>query len=73
MPVYIYDRLDEPTRAVLEAKLAAAHQTLSGCTYSLMTNWLPRFHVSHTFVHLTDPDALIANVEPSGMLQYARS
>ena len=81
MPIYIYDRLDEPTRAMLEENLAyaeggdicvtfatgmaaisgalgsalrqgqevLAHQTLYGCTYSLMTNWLPRFGMQARF------------------------
>ena len=75
IPIYIYDRLDEPTRSMLEENLAYAHggeicvtfasgmagisaalgaalrqgqevvshRIVYGCTYSLMTNWLPRF------------------------------
>ncbi len=75
--VFIYERLDEPVRAMLEERLAAAegapvcvafasgmgaisaaithrlragdevvaHPTLYGCTYSLLTNWLPRLGV----------------------------
>jgi methionine-gamma-lyase len=85
-PIYIYDRLDEPTRSMLEAALAhaegaeagvcfstgmaaisaalgvlvragdriVAHRTLYGCTYSLMTNWLPRFGVTTTMTDLRD-------------------
>jgi methionine-gamma-lyase len=88
-PIYIYDRLDEPTRGMLEDNLAEAeggetavtfasgmgavaaallvllragdtvlaHQRLYGCTYSLMTNWLPRFGVRTHFVDMTDLDA----------------
>lgn len=76
-PIFIYDRLDEPSRSMLEDNLALAeegetavcfatgmsaisaaicvlakagdtvltHRTLYGCTYSLLTNWLPRFGI----------------------------
>jgi cystathionine beta-lyase/cystathionine gamma-synthase len=89
-PIYIYDRLDEPSRGMLEENLAAAeggeacvtfatgmaaisaalgvlvkagdsivaHHTVYGCTYSLLTNWLPRFGVKTHFIDLTDLDAL---------------
>jgi methionine-gamma-lyase len=89
-PIYIYDRLEEPTRAMLEDNLAAAeagetaltfasgmaaisaalgalckagdhilaHRVLYGCTYSLMTNWLPRFGIRVSFENFTDLDAL---------------
>ncbi len=75
--IFIYERLDEPVRAMLEERLAAAesgemgicfasgmaaissaivhrlragdeviaHPTLYGCTYSLLTNWLPRLGI----------------------------
>ena len=90
VPIYIYDRLDEPTRGMLEENLAAAeggetavcfatgmaaisavfgitvkqqeeivaHHVLYGCTYSLLTNWLPRFGIHTRFVDLTNPDSL---------------
>lgn len=102
VPIYIYDRLDEPTRAMLEENLAAAecgetavcfasgmaaisaalcvlartdrhivaHQTLYGCTYSLVTNWLPRFRVAHTLVDLTDPDTVSGAVRPETRVVY---
>jgi cystathionine beta-lyase/cystathionine gamma-synthase len=86
VPIYIYDRLDEPTRGMLEEHLAyaeggetavtfatgmaaisaalgitnkagteiVAHHTLYGCTYSLMTNWLPRFGITTKFADLRD-------------------
>lgn len=86
-PIYIYDRLDEPTRSMLEDSLAVveggamgvafstgmgaisaaigmlvkrgdrvvAHQTLYGCTYSLLTNWMPRFGVETRYVNMLDP------------------
>lgn len=90
VPIYIYDRLDEPTRGMLEENLAyaeggetavcfatgmaaisaalgvtvknreeiVAHQVLYGCTYSLLTHWLPRTGVHTRFVDLTKPEAL---------------
>ena len=86
IPIYIYDRLDEPTRGMLEENLAyaeggetavafatgmaaisaalgvtckagaeiVAHHTLYGCTYSLITNWLPRFGINTKFADLRD-------------------
>ena len=86
IPIYIYDRLDEPTRGMLEENLAyaeggeisvtfatgmaaisaalgvtckagaeiVAHHTLYGCTYSLLTNWLPRFGITTKFADLRD-------------------
>lgn len=90
VPIYIYDRLDEPTRGMLEENLAhaeggdtavcfatgmaaisaalgvsvknreeiIAHQVLYGCTYSLLTHWLPRTGVHTRFVDLTRSEAL---------------
>ncbi|HZE99579.1 MAG TPA: aminotransferase class I/II-fold pyridoxal phosphate-dependent enzyme [Planctomycetota bacterium] len=84
--IFIYDRLDEPTRAMLEERLAfveggeisvafstgmaaiaaalgisvragdeiVAHHTLYGCTYSLLTNWMPRMGVSVRYADFTD-------------------
>ena len=89
VPIYIYDRLDEPTRGMLEDALAhaeggesavcfatgmaavsaalgvtvkageeiIAHRVVYGCTYSLMTNWLPRCQITTRFVDLTDETA----------------
>jgi cystathionine beta-lyase/cystathionine gamma-synthase len=31
-----------------------AHHTLYGCTYSLITNWLPRFGITTRFADLRD-------------------
>src|SRR5215831_18336976 len=91
-PIYIYDRLDEPTRGMLEDSLAhaeggetavsfatgmaaisaalgvavqsgqeiVAHRVVYGCTYSLLTNWLPRYQITTRFVDLTDVNALRA-------------
>ncbi len=90
MPIYIYDRLGEPNKEILEENLAyvergetavtfstgmgaisgiigvltktgdeiIAHHTLYGCTYSLITNWLPRYNIKTSFVDLTDPQKI---------------
>lgn len=92
VPIYIYDRLDEPTRGMLEEALAyaeggesavsfatgmaaisaalgvtvqseqeiIAHRVVYGCTYSLLTNWLPRYQITTRFVDLTNEQALRA-------------
>lgn len=101
-PIYIYDRLDEPTCGMLEDNLAAAeggeiatcfasgmaaisaaigtlcaqsdhlvcHNVLYGCTYSLVTQWLPRFGISHRLVDLTDLDELRAAITPATRVIY---
>lgn len=88
--IFIYDRLDEPTRAMLEERLAfveeggccvtystgmaaiaaalgvtvragdevLAHHALYGCTYSLLTNWMPRMGVRVRYIDLTKPERL---------------
>lgn len=94
IPIYVYDRLDEPTRGMLEEHLAAAeggetavafatgmaaisaalgitskagteivaHHTLYGCTYSLVTNWLPRFGINTKFAELRDEQSFKAAI-----------
>lgn len=89
-PIWVYDRLDEPTTKMLETQLAlmesgqcavtfgsgmgaisstllsllknkkkvVAHKTLYGCTYSLITGWLPNFGVSHSLIDINDLKAL---------------
>jgi methionine-gamma-lyase len=88
--IFIYDRLDEPTRAMLEERLAfveegeiavcfatgmaaiaaalgvvlrsgdevIAHHALYGCTYSLLSNWMPRLGVTPRYADLTRPESL---------------
>lgn len=102
VPIYIYDRLDEPTRAMLEENLAyaeggevcvtfasgmaaisaalgvtlrqgqelLAHEILYGCTYSLITNWLPRFGVRTRFANLLKPESLLAQITPATRVLY---
>jgi methionine-gamma-lyase len=102
IPIYIYDRLDEPTRSMLEENLAfaeggdicvtfasgmaaisaaigsavrsgqevLAHDIVYGCTYSLLTNWLPRFGVQTRFANFTKPELLPQLVTPSTRVLY---
>ncbi len=89
-PIWIYDRLEEPSSKMLEEQLAQmergevaisfssgmgaisasllaflksgdsilSHKTLYGCTYSLITSWLPRFGIDHTFVNVNELTAV---------------
>ncbi|HEY7784297.1 MAG TPA: PLP-dependent aspartate aminotransferase family protein [Pyrinomonadaceae bacterium] len=102
IPIYIYDRLDEPTRGMLEENLAyaeggatavafasgmaaisaafgvttkagaeiLAHHTLYGCTYSLLTNWLPRFGINTKFADLRDEKSFKAAVSTRTRVVY---
>jgi len=101
-PIYIYDRLDEPSRSMLEDNLATAeegecavcfatgmaaisaalgvlvktgdtiltHRTLYGCTYSLLTNWMPRFGVQAKMADLNDLNQLEALLTSDVMVVY---
>ncbi len=89
-PIYIYERLDEPVRGMLEDNLAFAeggdcaitfasgmaavsaavgifvksgdevisHRTVYGCTYSLFTNWYPKYNIKVHFTDLTKAENL---------------
>jgi methionine-gamma-lyase len=102
MPIYIYDRLDEPTRSMLEENLAyaeagdicvtfatgmaaisaslgsalrhgqevLAHHTLYGCTYSLMTNWLPRFGMQARFTDFLKIESFEEQITPATRVLY---
>jgi methionine-gamma-lyase len=102
IPIYIYDRLDEPTRSMLEENLAyaeggeicvtfatgmasisaalgtalrqgqevVAHRILYGCTYSLMTNWLPRAGMNVRFADFLKPKSLAAQITPATRVLY---
>ena len=102
IPIYIYDRLDEPTRSMLEENLAYAHggeicvtfatgmagisaalgaalrqgqevvshRIVYGCTYSLMTNWLPRFGMNVRFADFLQPESLAAEITPATRVLY---
>tara|TARA_B100000315_G_scaffold62584_1_gene56789 strand:+ start:1833 stop:3152 length:1320 start_codon:yes stop_codon:yes gene_type:complete len=90
IPIYVYDRLDEPSRGMLEENLAyaeggeisvafstgmaaisaavgvlceagnevVAHQVTYGCTYSLFSNWMPRFGIKVVWTDVNDEKAL---------------
>jgi methionine-gamma-lyase len=102
IPIYIYDRLDEPTRSMLEENLAyaeggeicvtfasgmaaisaalgtalrqgqevLANEILYGCTYSLMTNWLPRFGMQARFADFLKPGLLAGQIKPATRVLY---
>jgi methionine-gamma-lyase len=102
VPIYIYDRLDEPTRGMLEENVALAeggdmalcfatgmaaitaaievlveagdeviaHETLYGCTFSFLTNWLPRQKVATKFVDLRQPEQLAKALTPKTRVLY---
>jgi methionine-gamma-lyase len=102
IPIYIYDRLDEPTRGMLEENLAyaeggeicvtfatgmaaisaalgmtlrqgqevLANEILYGCTYSQMTNWLPRFGVGVRFADFLNPDTMLDQIRPATRVLY---
>ncbi len=102
IPIYIYDRLEEPTRSMLEENLAyaeggeicvtfatgmasvsgalgaalqkgqevVAHHMLYGCTYSLMTNWLPRMGMCARFTDFLKPESVAASITPSTRVLY---
>ncbi len=104
-PVYIYDRLDEPTRSILEDDLARAEGgeiccsfatgmaaisaalgillkpgdhivafgTIYGCTYSLLTRWLPRLQIATTFCDFTDVQTVRAAIRPETRVLYAET
>lgn len=105
MPIYIYDRLGEPNKDILEENLAyiekgemavtfatgmgaisaifgiltktndeiIAHHTLYGCTYSLLTNWLPRYNIKTNFFDLTNLDKLNSVINENTRVIYLES
>lgn len=104
-PIYIYDRLDEPDRSLLEDLLAHAehgdrgvcfstgmaaiaavfgvfakagdevvcHRVVYGSTYSLLTQWLPRFGVRIRFVDVGHPEALDRAITSKTRLVYCET
>ncbi|MBI4810982.1 MAG: PLP-dependent transferase [Ignavibacteriales bacterium] len=101
-PIYIYDRLGEPNKEILEENLAAAengdiavtfstgmaaisaafgcvtgsgdeiiaHNILYGCTYSLLTNWYPRYKIATKFVDMKEINNIKKNVTPRTRVVY---
>jgi methionine-gamma-lyase len=104
-PIYIYDRLGEPNKDMLEENLAYAeqgdiavtfasgmaaisgvlgiltgtgseiisHETLYGCTYSLMTNWYPRLKIRTKFVDFTRPAEVERSITKDTRVLYMES
>lgn len=102
-PIWIYDRLEEPTTNMLESQLAqmekgecavafgsgmgaisatlmsllssgtkvVAHKTLYGCTYSLITTWLPKFGIKNSLIDVNDFKTLKAELkDPATRVVY---
>lgn len=105
-PIWIYDRLEEPTTNMLENQIAilekgecavafgsgmgaiastlmsllshgqkvVAHKTLYGCTYSLLTHWLPRFNIHNSLIDVNDFQVLEAELaDPTTRVVYFES
>jgi cystathionine beta-lyase/cystathionine gamma-synthase len=104
-PIYVYDRMGEPTVDMLQDALAIAeecdiavtfatgmaaihaalcfylepgseiisHSTVYGCTYSLMTNWMPKFGFKVHFCDLTDPKSFLKHVNDKTRLIFLES
>ena len=47
-----------------------AHRIVYGCTYSLMTNWLPRFGMNVRFADFLQPESLAAAITPATRVLY---
>ncbi len=105
MPIYIYDRLGEPNKDILEENLAyaekaemsvtfatgmgaisgilgmltktgdeiIAHKTMYGCTFSLLTNWYPRFNIKTNMLDLTEPKNIQNYITPKTKVIYIES
>lgn len=105
-PIWIYDRLEEPTTKMLEDQLAnmeagecavsfasgmgaisstlmallksgqkvVAHRTLYGCTYSLLTSWMPRLGVAAELIDINNDAVLEKHLQdPATRVIYFES
>jgi len=102
VPIYVYERLEEPTRGMLEENLAyaeggemcvsftsgmaaisavfgvlcergheiIAHELMYGCTYSLLTHWLPRYGIRTDFVNLMKAEELRRTIRSETRVVY---
>lgn len=50
-----------------------AHRTMYGCTYSLLTNWYPRYGIGVQLLNLHDLDALASAITPATRVIYFES
>lgn len=101
-PIFIYDRLGEPNKDMLEENLAyvekgemavsfasgmaaisavlsvltksgdeiITHNTLYGCTLSLLSNWYPRYNIKWTPIDLTNSENLFNAVTEKTKVVY---
>ncbi len=101
-PIWIYDRLGEPNKDILEENLAfaesgdvaitfttgmaaisaafgsftetgdeiIAHHVMYGCTYSLLKNWYPRYHINVKMLDLTKHEVLYDAISPETRVIY---
>ena len=104
-PIWIYERLDEPMKGMLEENLATceggdvaftfctgmaaisaalgialksgdkliAHKTLYGCTYSLITNWYPKYNIETDLIDMIDLDNFKKSITPNTRAVYFES
>lgn len=104
-PIYIYDRLGEPNKEILEENLAVAeggeiavtfstgmgaisaalgilvksgenliaHQTVYGCTFSLLKRWYPRYQIGCKFTDLTNAEILFELIDENTRVIYFES
>jgi methionine-gamma-lyase len=104
-PIYIYDRMGDPNKDMLEENLAyiergemavvfatgmgaisailgsltktgdtvLTHNSIYGCTYSLLQNWYPRYQIKHTSIDLTNLDILTNSITPETRVVYFES
>jgi len=101
-PIFIYDRLGEPNKDMLEENLAhvekgemavtfasgmsaisgalgiltkagdeiITHNTLYGCTLSLLSNWYPRYNIKWNSINLTEPKNILNYVNERTRVVY---
>jgi cystathionine beta-lyase/cystathionine gamma-synthase len=101
-PIFIYDRLGEPNKDMLEENLAyvekgemavsfasgmgaisavlgvltksgdemITHNTLYGCTLSLLSNWFPRYDIKWNPIDLTNPNSIFNYVNEKTKVIY---
>ncbi|MFA6234834.1 MAG: PLP-dependent transferase, partial [Bacteroidota bacterium] len=50
-----------------------AHRTMYGCTYSLLTNWYPRYNINVQLLNLHDLDMLASAITPQTRVIYFES
>ncbi|MBS4027780.1 MAG: aminotransferase class I/II-fold pyridoxal phosphate-dependent enzyme [Ignavibacteriales bacterium] len=104
-PIYVYDRLGEPNKEMLEENLATAergemavtfstgmaavsaalgsltgmgdeiiaHNIIYGCTYSLLTNWYPRYKITTQFVDMKELSSVKKAITPRTRVIYFES